>query len=177
MKLKVLKKDNNSSECVVCGIHNPLSLNTHFYECEGEVLVGLVTGQDIHQSYPNRMHGGIITALLDETIGRAINVYEPDTFGVTASLEIKFRKPVPLNQEIKVVGKIIKNTSRIFTASGFIEDKDGVILATASATYVKQDINIISKKEFGEEDWFLLPDEKEFIEIKNSDYFEEKKPS
>ena len=177
MKLKVLKKDNNSALCMVCGLHNPLSLQTKFYECEGELLVGVCTGKEIHQSYPNRMHGGVITALLDETIGRAINIFEPEAFGVTVDLQIKFKKPVPLGEELKAVGKITKNTSRLFQASGFIEDKNGMILATASATYFKQNIVQIAGAHFGEKDWFLVPDGTETIDIVNADYFNEKEPS
>src|SRR5699024_1639109 len=66
MKLKVLKKQNNSAMCVVCGLKNDLSLRTRFYAVEGDLMVGVVAGRDEHQSYPNRMHGGLITALLDE---------------------------------------------------------------------------------------------------------------
>ena len=101
MKLKVLKKQNNSDMCVVCGLSNALSLRTRFYATEGELMVGLVTGRDEHQSYPNRMHGGMITALLDEVIGRAINIPEPEAFGVTSEINVKFKKPVPLNEEIR----------------------------------------------------------------------------
>ena len=100
MKLKVIKKQNNSDMCAVCGMSNNLSLRAKFYEVENELMVGVVTGRDVHQSYPNRMHGGLISALLDEVIGRAINIPEPEAFGVTSELNVKFKKPVPLNDEL-----------------------------------------------------------------------------
>ena len=174
MKLKVLRKQNNSRECVVCGTHNQASLGASIYEVEGDIVVGLITGKDIHQSYPHRMHGGMATALLDEIVGRAINVYEPETFGVTGALEIKFKKPVPLDEEIKVVGKITRNTSRLFEAEGFIEDKDGNILDIAHATYIKQPVETIAGEEFSDEDWFLIPDDVEYIEVQNIDFFDKR---
>lgn len=174
MRLKVLRKQNNSRECVVCGTHNHASLGASIYELEGDIVVGLITGKEIHQSYPHRMHGGIATALLDEIIGRAINVYEPNTFGVTGSLEIKFKKPVPLNEEIKVVGKITRNTSRLFEAEGFIEDSEGNILDIAHATYIKQPVEVIAGEEFTDDDWFLIPDDIEYIEVHNIDFFDKK---
>ena len=35
-------------------------------------IMARFTGQDVHQGYPGRMHGGVITGILDETIGRAV---------------------------------------------------------------------------------------------------------
>ena len=172
MKLKVIKKQNNSAMCAVCGMSNNLSLRARFYEVEGELMVGVVTGRDEHQSYPNRMHGGLISALLDEVIGRAINIPEPDAFGVTSELNVKFMKPVPLNEELKVVGKLTKNTRLVFQAAGFIEDSAGNILATATATYVKMTAARIAGKPLTADQWFFLPDEEREIEIVNTDYFD-----
>ena len=155
MKLKVVKKQNNSDMCVVCGLKNALSLGTRFYAVEGELMVGIVTGRDEHQSYPNRMHGGMISALLDEVIGRAINIPEPEAFGVTTELNVKYKKPVPLNEEIKIVGRLTRNTRLIFQGEGWIEDKDGNVLATATATYVKMTSEKIAGEPLSEEQWFL----------------------
>ncbi len=172
MKVRVLKKQHNSNDCAVCGVKNPISLNAQIYELENGMVVGLTTGRECHQSYPNRMHGGIISALLDEIIGRAITILEPETFGVTASLEVKFKKPVPLNEPIKVVGKIIKNTRMFFETEGFVEDQNGNILAIAHATYVKQNVEKISNTTFTNENWFVIKDNVEFVDIKNTDFFE-----
>ena len=172
MKLKVLKKQNNPAMCVVCGLKNDLSLRTRFYAVEGDLMVGVVAGRDEHQSYPNRMHGGLITALLDEVIGRAVNIPEPDAFGVTSEINVKFKKPVPLNEEIKVVGRLTRNTRLIFTAEGFIEDKDGNILATGKATYVKMSAARIAGKPMGADEWFLVPDDEAEIDVVNYDYFD-----
>ena len=172
MKLKVIKKQNNSDMCAVCGMSNNLSLRAKFYEVENELMVGVVTGRDVHQSYPNRMHGGLISALLDEVIGRAINIPEPEAFGVTTELNVKFKKPVPLNEELKVVGKLTKNTRLVFQAAGFIEDSTGNILATGTATYVKMTAARIAGKPLTADQWFFLPDEEREIEIVNADYFD-----
>ena len=171
MKRKVIQKQNNSDMCVVCGMKNPLSLGAKFYHVEGGLMVGVITGRDEHQSYPNRMHGGMISAMLDEVIGRAINVIEPEAFGVTTELNVKYKKPVPLNEEIKVVGRITKNTRLVFQAEGFVEDKNGTLLATATATYVKMTADKIAGAPLTEEQYFLVPDDVEEIEIVNAEYF------
>ena len=170
---KILKKQNNSAHCVVCGLKNKFSLRTRFYELDGDILVGVCKGMFEHQSYPNRMHGGVISALLDETVGRAVQIKSPDVWGVTGDLNVRYKKPVPLDSTIKVVGKITKDGSRTFVGAGFIEDEEGNLLATATATYIKMSMDKIAGEHLGAENWFLeegtLPDD---IEIKNLNFFD-----
>ena len=92
MELKVLNKQNNSRMCLVCGFKNDLSLKAEFYELEDKSLCALVTFKDVHQGYPSRVHGGILAAILDETIGRAMMPYTgEDKWGVTMTLTTKYK--------------------------------------------------------------------------------------
>ena len=154
---RVVKKQNNSSRCLICGLENSLGLFTRFYETEDGEVVALATGRDEHQGYPGRMHGGIITALLDETIGRAVMVDDPDTWGVTADINVRFKKPVPLEEELKIVGRIDKSGGRIFEGSGEIVLPDGSIAATAKGKYIRMRIDSIVEEgeDFQDEQWFL----------------------
>lgn len=169
MRLKVIKKHNSSDMCAVCGYKNPYSLKAEFFEVDNNYLVGLTQGMDEHQSYPNRMHGGIICALLDETIGRAIQINQPETWGVTSELTVKYRKPTPLNQPLKIVGKIVKDTSRVFIGEGFVEDKEGNLLAQATATYVKIPLQKIVNEDNTTIFWELMKKDTDpdFIEVNN----------
>ena len=160
MIYKVIKKQNNSDMCFVCGISNDAGLKTSFYELEGQRLLGIFKGLSIHQSYPQRMHGGIIVALLDETIGRALSIHEPDFWGVTVELSIKYLKPVPLDQELKAVGYITNNRRLIFEGEGYLCDNQGVILATCTAKYMKQPVDVIVQEEnFIKEQWIYVADD------------------
>lgn len=167
MKYKVLNKQNNSKLCLVCGLDNDLGLKTSFYELENNVLVGICTPKEEHQSYPNRLHGGITASLLDETIGRAISIDNPTIWGVTIDLNIRYKKPIPLNEKIKVIGRITKDTKRIFEGSGEIILENGEIAAIATGKYMKLPIDKISDHNFSENDWFLnkTDDDPEYIEI------------
>lgn len=179
MQLKVRKKQNNSKDCIVCGYHNPLSLACRFYETEGEILVGICTGKNEHQSYPGRMHGGMITALLDEAIGRAVQMKDPNMWAVTGELTIKYRKPVPLDEEMKTFCKVVKDTSRIFVGKGFIENEQGDILAEATATYVKLPLDKIMKQSPDDAlDYVPWPNDvvetPAYVEMKNETFFQER---
>ena len=135
--MKVLKKQYGSHDCLVCGMDNELGLKTQFYEMEKGIVVGVLEGKKEHQSYPNRMHGGVISALIDETIGRAIWITSPEMLGVTTHLNITYRKMVPLNETLYVIGKIEKENKRIFEGRGIIVNMKHEILAEGSAVYFK----------------------------------------
>lgn len=144
MELKVLNLQNNSDNCIICGVQNLFSLGARFYELSKDVVCTVTQLREEHQSYPERAHGGLITALLDETIGRAIQIGNPNIWGVTSSIQVKFRKPVPLGQNIKCFGRITRNSALGFVGVGVIEDELGELLATAEATYIKMDLDKIA---------------------------------
>ncbi len=171
--MKVLKKQTNSYMCFICGINNDSGLKARFYEMENKTLVALITGKQIHQSYPNRMHGGIISAIIDESIGRAIWIDEPDIWGVTMDLQMKYRKPVPLEEDLIVVTKITKNLRRGFEGKGYVLDKDHQILAEGAARYFKLSLNQIDSNSQYESDINVyVPDEVQEIDIDDLKLFE-----
>ena len=147
--------------CFVCGIDNHAGLHTRYYELENHELLGQFMGHEVHQSYPKRMHGGIISSLLDETIGRSIQTTDPNVWGVTVELKIKFIKPVPLDQELWAVWKITSVNRRMFEGTGYLCNTHKEILATCEAKYMKQSVDTIVKDEdFIEEQWIYVADEK-----------------
>ncbi len=142
--MKVVRKQLNSDMCIICGMNNDAGLKASFYEMEDDTVVSIFTYADKHQSYPGRTHGGMITCMLDELIGRAIWISEPTTWGVTTDLSVRFLKPVPLNQKLMGVGRITRNNRFLFEAEGYIKDANGTILASAKGTYFKLKADEIS---------------------------------
>ena len=160
MRFEITKKQTGSYNCFVCGKDNPGGLFAQFYETSNDEVVSIIKTDIGHQSYPERTHGGVICAILDETAGRAIWVTEKNTLAVTAKIEIKYHRPVPLNEEFLAVGKVDSNTSRWFKATGKIFDKQGNLLAESNGTYVKQSSNAISNSDEMTTDINLfIPDE------------------
>ena len=108
MKYKVLKKQNSSKTCLVCGVKNDLGLKARFYQLENGELASIFNSKEFHQSYPGRVHGGISAAILDETIGRAISVSDETVWGVTGSLELRYKKPVPIDCDLITVARVTR---------------------------------------------------------------------
>ncbi|MGN1227645.1 MAG: PaaI family thioesterase [Christensenellales bacterium] len=165
MKVKVVKKQSNSKMCIICGMDNEASVKAQFYEMENGYLCSLFTFRDIHQSYPERVHGGMITSMLDELVGRVLWVKEPNTYAVTTQINVRFKKPVPYNEQLKGVAYITKNSSRLYEAVGEIRDMDNNILAVAEATYMKMPIERICTKPADAEMCYLIDDDIKEIDI------------
>ncbi len=152
---------NVSRMCMVCGIDNTAGLHARFFELEDGDLAGVFTPREEHQGYPGRLHGGLASTILDETIGRAINLTDPDAWGVTIELTVRYRKPVPLDGEIAARGRITKDSGRIFEGTGEILLADGSVAVEARGRYLRLPIDKIAEGDFAYE-WFAderpLPD-------------------
>jgi uncharacterized protein (TIGR00369 family) len=156
VKHKVLKKQHISKMCFVCGEKNDFGLHAKFYETDANELVALINPSEQHQGYPGRMHGGIAATILDETIARSICIGKDEQiWGVTLELKTKFRKPIPLGQELKVVGRVINEGSRAFEGTGEIVLPNGDIAVSAEGKYIKLTIDKIADDQLLDEEWFL----------------------
>ena len=144
-----------SRNCLICGTDNPAGLHCKFFETSENEVIAIFTPRDVHQSYPQITHGGITAAILDETIGRAIMIgSDPYNFGVTVELNVKYKKPVPLNVELKVIGRISENKGRLFSGTGELLLPNGEVAATAEGKYLRRKLDQFTNAEFVDNEWF-----------------------
>ena len=165
---KVTRKQPNSKMCLVCGLKNPYGLKSFFYELENDELLAIFNPMEEHQGYPNRLHGGISAALLDETIGRAIMTKNTDDiWGVTVEFTSRYKKPVPLDQELRVIGRITKDSNRLFEGTGEILLKDGSVAVEGRGKYIKLPLSKIADFDHEEQEWRVTasPDDPLEVEI------------
>jgi uncharacterized protein (TIGR00369 family) len=156
MRRRVLAAQNVSRMCAVCGRENAWSLKARFLELEGDELLAIFTPLPEHQGYPGRLHGGIASALLDETIGRAIQRRQPDGWGVTIDLNLRYRRPIPIGGELRALARITRDTSRMFEGRGEIVLVDGTVAVEARGRYLKTSIGQITDVDFSQQ-WFADP--------------------
>ena len=136
--MKVVSKQKNSRSCFICGMFNPIGLRAEFYNMEDNSVMTLFKYKFEHQSFPQRVHGGLIGTMLDELAMRAYWTQDENMFGVTTSMETKFRKPVPYDVELVGKGIIVSDTSRFFKAQTQILDRDGNVVQENEPVAVKQ---------------------------------------
>lgn len=130
------KLQPNSRHCFVCGLTNSIGLKLRFYETGPGEVTAEYTVPERYQGYPGVVHGGIVTAMLDEVSGRAHMGSDPPRFMYTAKLEIRFRKNVPVGIPLRIVGRVEKSKSRIASSMGMIYGPQGDLLAEAKGLHV-----------------------------------------
>jgi uncharacterized protein (TIGR00369 family) len=80
-------------------------------------------------------HGGILCTILDEVMAWAL--VGEDNWGLTARLNVDFRRPVEVEKPIRAEGEVTRTRRRLVDTAGRIVDAaGGDVLASATATYV-----------------------------------------
>jgi uncharacterized protein (TIGR00369 family) len=130
-------KFETNGNCFVCGEKNPNGLRLHFeIDRERKTLKTIFQASQTYQGWDGLVHGGIIATLLDEAMAKL--VYELGYQAVTASLEIRFKKPAPILEPLLVHGEITEVGKRLIRAKAHIAKEDGTILATGTSTFLWQ---------------------------------------
>jgi uncharacterized protein (TIGR00369 family) len=144
--MDVLSRQRNSRMCAIRGLDNLYGVQAPFYNMADGSVVTLFQYKDHHQSYPGRVHGGLISAMIDEMGLRGLWAKHQDEtlFGVTMTLDTKYRKPVPYGVELLGRGIVTAETARAFEVDSFIYDRQGTLLANGHVKYMKLAPEIIS---------------------------------
>lgn len=97
--------------------------------------------------YPNVCHGGFVATMLDEVMGVLLTVNQvwfkehrgggEHMMQMTASLNIKFRKPVKTPAVLLSTARIAKMEPRKWFIAGTIEDNNRQVLAIGEALFVE----------------------------------------
>lgn len=157
--MKVVSKQKNSHMCLICGMDNKAGVRGQFYNMEDGSVGGLFTFRPEHQSYPGRVHGGMLATMIDELAGRVLWVDHPDQIGVTMDISVRYRKPVPYDVPLKGRGFYVKRLSRAYSAKCIIMDMDNNVLAEGEAKYLIMPADKITNVTIDEELDVYIPDE------------------
>jgi uncharacterized protein (TIGR00369 family) len=130
-------KLETSGNCFVCGKNNPNGLRLSFeIDKEKQTLKTTFVASPTFQGWDGIVHGGILSTLLDEAMAKL--VYELGYEAVTATLEIKFKKPASILEPIRVYGEVTEVSKRLIRAKAYLSKGDGTILAVGNSTFMKQ---------------------------------------
>lgn len=129
----------NSRSCFVCGRDNPAGLRTRWVadSIAGEVRATVTLDERFH-GFPGLVHGGIVTALLDEAMVRALLLEgEFEDLMVTARMSIAFRRATPTGEPVTAVGRILKRGGSRAQAQAEVRLVDGTVTARADGLLLR----------------------------------------
>jgi acyl-coenzyme A thioesterase PaaI-like protein len=120
--------------CFGCGEDNPEGLGIQF-RIEGRRVIGEFQTRPSHQGFPGVAHGGIAAAAIDESMGWAM--YAAGAWAMTARLQVRFRRPLPLGERLEVSAEVVRDRGRWLEAEGRLRIAGGHLLAEAKAVFIR----------------------------------------
>lgn len=155
-----MTKQPNSRTCFLCGRENHIGLKMSWYsDIEKQQVISSVTVPPEFNGFPGFVHGGIIAALLDETAGRAIIINgNHDDIMATASLEISYQKPTPIDVPLTLVGWVVRPGTNRARVAGEIRLSDGTVTASCTALIVRPPQAFYANWEPEKENWKISED-------------------
>jgi uncharacterized protein (TIGR00369 family) len=123
--------------CFACGALNEHGIHLDLH-VDGDTCWTELELPDRFQGWDGIAHGGIISTILDEVM--AWSLAATDNWGLTARMNVEFKRPVRLGVPIRGEGWVTTVRRRIVeTAARIVDPATGEVLATATATYVAAD--------------------------------------
>lgn len=124
------------SNCFVCEEKNTAGLGLEFFADadEGAVVADFSLDQRFSGA-PSYVHGGVVLAVLDEAMAWA-TIALAGSFAVTKETTTRFRAPVHVDGSYRVRAEVEQDDGKQLQCRAEVTDGDGVLCATASATFV-----------------------------------------
>jgi acyl-coenzyme A thioesterase PaaI-like protein len=125
---------HHDPSCFGCG-DNPVGLRLPAPAAEGlERYEAPVRFGEEHQGGPGIVHGGLVGAALDEACGLLATWYRFPT--VTARIFVRYRRPVPINADLRVSAWLRGSRGRRLHVDGDLRDGDDEVLAEARGAFL-----------------------------------------
>ncbi len=121
--------------CYVCGPKNTQGFKLTFEHPKPGFLKAQVVFSKEHQGFKNIVHGGMVGMLLDEMV---VNLaWIEKTPAVTAQLNIRLKKAVPVGETIFLEGRIKSVEAKLLHGEATAKNAAGEVLAKADVTCIR----------------------------------------
>ncbi|NOY99162.1 MAG: PaaI family thioesterase [Chloroflexi bacterium] len=130
-----MKKIPEHGPCYVCGTTNPCGIGLTWYARDDGSIHTEFTLSERQQGPPGHAHGGASAAILDEGMGVA--VWRAGFNVAVVDLEIRYRRPLPLNTKLTMEAHFTERDERRIYAAGEILLPDGTVAVRGRGVYVE----------------------------------------
>jgi acyl-coenzyme A thioesterase PaaI-like protein len=119
-----LKKDTS---CFVCGEKNKDGLQLRIQRDGDRGVKTEFVADNRYRGWANYLHGGVIGLIFDELLGWNARYLGYDA--MTARMEIRYRRPIPVGSRIIFQGTVEKESNRILEMRTHAYLEDGSLAA------------------------------------------------
>lgn len=126
----------DDGNCFACGPDNPIGIHLHFDRAQPDGVCATAVLDSQFQGWRGIAHGGIVMALLDEAMAHAAGF--AGHRGVTAAVNVRFRKPVPLERQIEIRGRVEWQRRNVLGVKAIVVDESGTVLAEGEGSFVSR---------------------------------------
>ena len=121
--------------CFVCGRENPNGLRLEFSrDTEKKEVYTRWRPKEYMQGFKEVVHGGFITMVLDEVMAK-VCLFDKKP-AVTLRIEVRFIKPIRVDEEIIVRGRCVETRGRRLKLEAWCEDGAGEKRVEAGALFL-----------------------------------------
>ena len=123
------------ADSIVSGSSNPFGLGAYLWRDGDQTVMEVILGAAF-EGAPGRAHGGIVAALIDETMGMVLSIH--GTMAFTAQLDISFRAATPVNVPLTARAWLERRDGRKMHMRAVVT-ADGTTLAEATSLFLAVD--------------------------------------
>ena len=123
-------------DSIVSGRTNPMGIGLEVRR-DGEAVVATTVLGPAFEGAPGRAHGGVVAAILDETMGYVLPII--GELAYTANLNIDYVAPAPLHRELRITAALRDRADRKLWIEAHGESDDGTFVR-AEALFLSVDI-------------------------------------
>jgi uncharacterized protein (TIGR00369 family) len=124
-------------DCFGCGSKNEFGLQLRPRVDPDGIVRADVVGKPFHRGYTRLLHGGVITAAMDEVLAYAVSRRAGRHPFVTTSIEVRFVRPAFIGARLVAEARCTAKRGDRFVARAWLKDADGKVLSEATGRFVK----------------------------------------
>ncbi len=113
--------------CFVCGVENPHGLKVKIVYDGVDRVEAEFIAEDRYRGWSDYLHGGVLTLIFDEMLGWLSRYMGHDA--MTARLEVRYRKPVPLGSRLTFNGVLEREIKGLLDIKLEAKLDDGSVVA------------------------------------------------
>jgi acyl-coenzyme A thioesterase PaaI-like protein len=126
--------DEPRFRCFGCSPHNLVGLALKLYRLPDGRIAARSNLSELYASYPGIVHGGIVSAIVDEVMGDLVAI-DHGRLAFCVTLRTRMLAPVRTARPYLTAARLVERTADVFRVEADVLDPAGEVCVMASGSY------------------------------------------